>query len=123
MRRRPPRSTRTDTLCPDTTLFRSACAYPRGGRREGRLSAHPDCAGPGLEPVPRHQRAADRTGRGAADPGLSAGLSDRPGRAEEHTSELQSLMLISYAVFCLTKKKQDYTRSRTLDPDTTTNIH
>src|SRR3546814_7964305 len=85
MIRRPPRSTRTDTLFPYTTLFRSAeehdlrerarlaWAYGRraGGRAEGR-----------------------RGGRGAW-------------RSEEHTSELQSLMRTSYAVFCLNKKKQE----------------
>src|SRR3546814_16943138 len=80
MIRRPPRSTRTDTLFPYTTLFRS------------------------LSPV--LHRACGR-GRGGAP---VAGL-DRPDRldrtrSEEHTSELQSLMRISYAVFCLKKKKK-----------------
>src|SRR3546814_1494115 len=75
MIRRPPRSTRTDTLFPYTTLFRSCRRrrlYRRGLRRRARRSAR------------------DRGG----------------GRSEEHTSELQSLMRISYAVFCLHKKKQ-----------------
>src|SRR3546814_8400854 len=71
MRRRPPRSTRTDTLFPYTTLFRSPCATKR--------------------PSPRG------IGRSAL---VAAGS-----RSEEHTSELQSLMRISYAVFCLKKKK------------------
>src|SRR3546814_2250261 len=72
MIRRPPRSTRTDTLFPYTTLFRS----PRGVRPGNRL------------PKRRSRR------------------SPRPTlRSEEHTSELQSLMRISYAVFCLKKKK------------------
>src|SRR3546814_4917047 len=70
MIRRPPRSTRTDTLFPYTTLFRSA----------------PGHAGPGHHP--RHPQAAPEH------------------RSEEHTSELQSLMRISYAVFCLKKKKK-----------------
>src|SRR3546814_5261957 len=90
MIRRPPRSTRTDTLFPYTTLFRS-----------------PQCAG--------YRFAADYRGAGygcaagSAAPGSCLdrqleGLSGLP-RSEEHTSELQSLMRISYAVFCLKKKK------------------
>src|SRR3546814_13899889 len=84
MIRRPPRSTRTDTLFPYTTLFRSARRHPRQQRRlrEGlRLPA-----GGAL----RRRRARAHL----------RGL-----RSEEHTSELQSLMRISYAVFCLKKKK------------------
>src|SRR3546814_2725005 len=88
MIRRPPRSTRTDTLCPYTTLLRSHC-----GQRVVMAMARPPCgARSGLAPV-------------QADPAV-AGLPDRHGqRSEEHTSELQSLMRISYAVFCLKKKK------------------
>src|SRR3546814_11082622 len=82
MIRRPPRSTRTDTLFPYTTLFRSLLA-PLSNRR--RLS-------PGLGPH-SHKAARRSTGK------------DRDRRSEEHTSELQSLMRISYAVFCLKKKK------------------
>src|SRR3546814_6202179 len=83
MIRRPPRSTRTDTLFPYTTLFRSAI----GGRQpdEGQIVSALIMLAFGLEP-------------GAAF------LIDQP-RSEEHTSELQSLMRISYAVFCLKKKK------------------
>src|SRR3546814_6806508 len=95
MIRLPPRSTRTDTLFPYTTLFRS---HPRRQRTTGlhasaepRLVAHlvlPDC---------RAHRPGKR-------------------RSEEHTSELQSLMRISYAVFCLKKKRTnktaDYTHPR-----------
>src|SRR3546814_7571379 len=87
MRRRPPRSTRTDTLFPYTTLFRS--------RR--RPAAQDLAAGPHL---------ADRGGSDRA--GLRRRwcfTGDRRDRSEEHTSELQSLMRISYAVFCLKKKK------------------
>src|SRR3546814_14442742 len=76
MIRRPPRSTRTDTLFPYTTLFRS------------RLSRH----------------GAGRTRDG--QPRFRAGeFRKLPPRSEEHTSELQSLMRISYAVFCLKKNK------------------
>src|SRR3546814_9821246 len=83
MIRRPPRSTRTDILFPYTTLFRSrASRAPRG--RRGSL--------PG------------RGGSCAACGGIAA--APTPGRSEEHTSELQSLMRNSYAVFCLKKKKR-----------------
>src|SRR3546814_2290471 len=83
MIRRPPRSTRTDTLFPYTTLFRS-----------GR----PDVA-------PQKQRLDENSGaclvlKSIRSPG------DFSRRSEEHTSELQSLMRISYAVFCLKKKNK-----------------
>src|SRR3546814_1240415 len=74
MIRRPPRSTRTDTLFPYTTLFRSHGSLRGAGKRQRGASARQRCAG-------------------------------RAARSEEHTSELQSLMRISYAVFCLKKKK------------------
>src|SRR3546814_9661709 len=80
--RRPPRSTRTDTLFPDTTLFRSLLRAAGGGAR------------------PRRTRTGLRRGRGRR--------LHRGGRSEEHTSELQSLMRISYAVFCLKKKTHLY---------------
>src|SRR3546814_20472142 len=84
MIRRPPRSTRTDTLFPYTTLFRSV-----GGK-----TAEVGCGG----------RFADAAlGR---DDGYNLHGALRLGRSEEHTSELQSLMRISYAVFCLKKKKK-----------------
>src|SRR3546814_6254116 len=98
MIRRPPISTRTDTLFPYTTLFRSlADAVGRNARRlragrSGKLGQ------------PQPQQLGHAAGRG--DPG--GGRADRAGRvtrSEEHTSELQSLMRISYAVFCLKKKK------------------
>src|SRR3546814_3653260 len=76
MIRRPPRSTRTDTLFPYTTLFRSV-------RRPGAMV---------FEPPARHARPVPHPDRL---------------RSEEHTSELQSLMRISYAVFCLKKKKKN----------------
>src|SRR3546814_1283170 len=109
MIRRPPRATRTDTLFPYTTLFRS-----RGDSsglwfsfRECRVRAS-GCrcrAGVGrAEAIVDHRdgpqgrrKEADGRRRGAGDTGLY--------RSEEHTSELQSLMRISYAVFCLKKKK------------------
>src|SRR3546814_2650441 len=85
MIRRPPRSTRTDTLFPYTTLFRSR-PRARGGGRPSQPS--------GLS-----QRQRDVGARG-----VGSRSSDGPPRSEEHTSELQSLMRISYAVFCLKKK-------------------
>src|SRR3546814_9766633 len=94
MIRRPPRSTRTDTLFPYTTLFRSArdqqfeTADPDHQRHAGDADAKPD------------RRACGN----AVDDERSEHL-----RSEEHTSELQSLMRISYAVFCLKKKKKDET--------------
>src|SRR3546814_3808145 len=96
MIRRPPRSTRTDTLFPYTTLFRSVGTYPRGRIRTVSVDAG------GSDP--RRQGGGRR--RGAAARGAVAGHHRRRAdRSEEHTSELQSLMRISYAVFCLKKKK------------------
>src|SRR3546814_2015850 len=90
MRRLPPRSTRTDTLFPYTTLFRSpAVVLP--ARRWGCR----DHGGP--------HGAPDR--RRLTSPAAGHQVRPRPSRSEEHTSELQSLMRISYAVFCLKKKK------------------
>src|SRR3546814_8224985 len=97
MIRRPPRSTRTDTLFPYTTLFRSPARAGRlrGGR--GRVRHADPHRLQGL----RHLRVpAQRPGRHRA----AAAEHPRGLRSEEHTSELQSLMRISYAVFCLKKK-------------------
>src|SRR3546814_2087523 len=92
MIRRPPRSTRTDTLFPYTTLFRSVQDRAAAAARDA---------------------AAGEFG-GAEEGAVERDLGDRPPaigrklfrRSEEHTSELQSLMRISYAVFCLKKKKK-----------------
>src|SRR3546814_1289870 len=99
MIRRPPRSTRTDTLFPYTTLFRSLV----GGA--GFLRAEQVALGErgGCERgAGQHQPA----GEGGAD-GEGDGFPVLGHRSEEHTSELQSLMRISYAVFCLKKKKRN----------------
>src|SRR3546814_6916657 len=97
MIRRPPRSTRTDTLFPYTTLFRSADRHRarRGGRGAGGESRGRGTSGRGgtCAVVPRPARRRRYSGRNGGD------------RSEEHTSELQSLMRISYAVFCLKKQK------------------
>src|SRR3546814_8387842 len=106
MIRRPPRSTRTDTLFPYTTLFRSqkCCLlcrrrlrpYHRRNTDHGRRHASGVLAACGaivyLSPAPLKTTSPLRGGQKFA-------------RSEEHTSELQSLMRISYAVFCLKKKK------------------
>src|SRR3546814_7809109 len=89
MIRRPPRSTRTDTLFPYTTLFRSCPAKSP--------PASPASTATAFSPSPRSPRA-----NASSNTRASAG----PTRSEEHTSELQSLMRISYAVFCLKTKKQ-----------------
>src|SRR3546814_10193881 len=122
MIRQPPRSKRIETLFPDTTLFRSdpeeddveagdqhvagVVALQRGSLlrpAEGRDG--PQRRGdPGVQHVgiarERHRLAIVRGGQG---------------RSEEHTSELQSLMRISYAVFCLKKKKTQTTRMTTIN--------
>src|SRR3546814_7916710 len=96
MIRRPPRSTRTDTLFPYTTLFRSPGAVPGAGcRRPDRHLA----ARLRLLPCARRRELHAGTLGKAARPGCQRE------RSEEHTSELQSLMRISYAVFCLKKTK------------------
>src|SRR3546814_3881504 len=89
MIRRPPRSTRTDTLFPYTTLFRSHALTPisRGCHSDALACARIDAAISSTFPA---------TSSGAPP--------TMPTRSEEHTSELQSLMRISYAVFCLKKK-------------------
>src|SRR3546814_6675113 len=101
MLRRPPVSTRTDTLFPYTTLFRS-------GRRHlhyeinRRLHRHVE------EPARVRQKRKHVEHRDAQRPEAMRIKCERGCRcrSEEHTSELQSLMRISYAVFCLKKKKQ-----------------
>src|SRR3546814_6702954 len=96
MIRRPPRSTRTYTLFPYTTLFRSPVGQSRSGRRP---DAGHDGQGLGL---------ARSVRKGHVDQGVDLRHPAQHfpvARSEEHTSELQSLMRISYAVFCLKKKK------------------
>src|SRR3546814_4733951 len=97
MRRRPPRSTRTDTLFPYTTLFRSACR-PASGEA---LLAHVEEL---LAPALLQLRAA--VAQQLAQTLLNLVADRGESRSEEHTSELQSLMPNSYAVFCLKKTKK-----------------
>src|SRR3546814_5176910 len=91
--RRPPRSTRTDTLFPYTTLFRSTARVRMGAGKVIDIEREVDLGGP------LHSKGVLI---------LSAYLASNFAieRSEEHTSELQSLMRISYAVFCLKKKKK-----------------
>src|SRR3546814_5205246 len=96
MIRRPPRSTRTDTLFPYTTLFRS-----NGGRAAKLRSAKPQVT-PSTDDSTSGSRRASPCSSGALV------------RSEEHTSELQSLMRISYAVFCLKKKNHKKTHIITI---------
>src|SRR3546814_9780389 len=98
--RRPPRSTRTDTLFPYTTLFRS---------------------GPPREPASPCLRHRPVRPRRPAPP--SAGCALRGRRSEEHTSELQSLMRNSYAVFCLKKKNHKYQKTDNCIKDSKTHKH
>src|SRR3546814_2291354 len=100
MIRRPPRSTRTDTLFPYTTLFRSVI-WDRAKTR-GFVHARSMVFSPGqVRQKGCHFRGVDIIERAVDVPRIWAGAL----RSEEHTSELQSLMRISYAVFCLKKKK------------------
>src|SRR3546814_3718036 len=111
MIRRPPRSTRTDTLFPYTTLFRSALRFPEPifsdkvaelieakyrGQRFELIYA--------LGPQAYHLVAERRAAAYLSAPVVYLAMRDPTIRSEEHTSELQSLMRISYAVFCLKKK-------------------
>src|SRR3546814_10325651 len=104
MKRRPPRSTRTDTLFPYTTLFRSRSVSLRGVRRlmdrRGR--------NPAVLPAPESYLARSGTEHRHDPAKKPRGI---PRRSEEHTSELQSLMRISYAVFCLKKKNKTNTKT------------
>src|SRR3546814_9642661 len=96
MIRRPPRSTLTDTLFPYTTLFRSQRLYAHGRveLRHRRREPHANALGTQTDRRVERRRGLDN-------------------RSEEHTSELQSLMRISYAVFCLIKKNQNKTNVQT----------
>src|SRR3546814_3352871 len=123
MIRRPPRSTRTDTLFPYTTLFRSDDLRAKRLPVDERTPARHRPAISHLQTI----RPEYRAGRHGAPRPLTP--STRPSRvprrrarrSEEHTSELQSLMRISYAVFCLKKKKKQSIHHKHNDMHTTTN--
>src|SRR3546814_3101823 len=108
MIRRPPRSTRTDTLFPYTTLFRSEALT---------VSTTSDLlvAGDGTEGAESTTTSTTVVATSVDDSGTSDGtLIALVIRSEEHTSELQSLMRISYAVFCLKKTTKDTTKNNTI---------
>src|SRR3546814_2346496 len=101
MTRRPPRSTRTDTLFPYTTLFRSAQEL-LGDAHHAAVAGARRAGGSGRAGSPGGAGRSGSPGRTAA-----ARQVQLLARSEEHTSELQSLMRISYAVFCLKKKRNN----------------
>src|SRR3546814_5239541 len=115
MIRRPPRSTRTDTRFPYTTLFRSIIGKPFAWEmpkpaaapptRPVTLVTVPMVRAPSPQPLSRY---AGEGLKQCASNSPSPAKREREARSEEHTSELQSLMRISYAVFCLKKKKQTH---------------
>src|SRR3546814_2186997 len=104
MIRRPPRSTRTDTLFPYTTLFRSRLTHRQAGT--SRVLVH---AGAGQADI------LERSPQLGGEIATLGRLAHRARRSEEHTSELQSLMRTSYAVFCLKKKKKQKTQNKTTE--------
>src|SRR3546814_10205420 len=120
MIRRPPISTRTDTRFPYTTLFRSA-------RIGGVVGDHRFALGDAFDPLEallgdpaRRQPAAHRLRAARRQhPVVHVGRVAVGERSEEHTSELQSLMRISYAVFCLKQKKNRYRLCNTEERITT----
>src|SRR3546814_1022599 len=103
MIRRPPRSTRTDTLFPYTTLFRSVHRH-RDARPYPLVHLHQLAAAGVAGDVDLVVVVGDH---------LDAGLGEGVLRSEEHTSELQSLMRISYAVFCLKNKNKSLMKHST----------
>src|SRR3546814_4755751 len=123
MIRRPPRSTRTDTLFPYTTLFRSSVSPVRSAMWLMPLSIH-RCSH--VAGTPRSGDGSDHLARNQAWPWQSLNFFPLPQgqgalrgvRSEEHTSELQSLMRISYAVFCLKKNKNNIKQLQQQPPHT-----
>src|SRR3546814_10271657 len=117
MIRRPPRSTRTDTLFPYTTLFRSG-AEGQADRADHGADRREEIADPRRRPrrIGRgdphragaeepHGRAANADGQPVPADGPRDARDAQPERSEENTSELQSLMRISYAIFCMKTKQ------------------
>src|SRR3546814_10160340 len=113
MRRRPPRSTRTDTLFPYTTLFRSD--LPAMVARSRAVAAQ---LNKGVTDLLKKNGVKVFTGHARLHGGGAVAVTGE--RSEEHTSELQSLMRISYAVFCLKHKNTKYNNSTHVTPSTNT---
>src|SRR3546814_4016734 len=112
MMRRPPRSKRTDTLFPSTTLFRSLLAHVRksGASLAGHKLRFISAGGAPLDAAIK-QAVEDLIGLPLHNGyGMTEASPSMAMRSEEHTSELQSLMRISYAVFCLKKKNTNTNR-------------
>src|SRR3546814_5585423 len=109
MIRRPPRSTRTDTLFPYTTLFRSMGLKMNVVLESDDPTTFPAGVRSGIGSSVAWRQIAEQ----------SPGVEMRNLRSEEHTSELQSLMRISYAVFCLKKKKKQLNKTNTNTTHTT----
>src|SRR3546814_6728236 len=111
MRRRPPRSTRTDPLFPDTPLFRSRAGLGAAVAPHSVLSHSPGGVASRSRGVLSDAVGALRTMPAASNTASGSIAASRPQAKavdrKEHTSELQSLMRISYAVFCLKKKKKN----------------
>src|SRR3546814_6383044 len=114
MIRRPPRSTRTDTLFPYTTLFRSCCPLSTPHGERNALANNQPC-----DVLIAHPDSEIRLGLLTR----SSGPFPSRSRSEEHTSELQSLMRISYAVFCLKKKKYNKNNKHTKNQIIIQDIH
>src|SRR3546814_4527382 len=122
MIRRPPRSTRTDTLFPYTTLFRSRprILVARHEAHRDRIVAglRQDDSGPFRPVAQQFVGNLDQNPGAVANQRVSAhraamvDVEKNLERSEEHTSELQSLMRISYAVFCLNKKKKHHIQNK-----------
>src|SRR3546814_1565634 len=115
MIRRPPRSTRTDTLFPSTTLFRSVLRDRMSRQEERELISREvhDTVAYALGQISL-QASALEVGPHADDDEVAEAARRMRSRSEEHTSELQSLMRISYAVFCLKKKNIQSSTNSTL---------
>src|SRR3546814_7679472 len=118
MIRRPPRSTRTDTLFPYTTRFRAALDHTAGVRCHCRACVPAKNTRDVTKPSPDRKPPPLRCSR---LPDATSRVRRRQ-RSEEHTSELQSLMRISYAVFCLKKKKYNRPQTKQNELHTETKI-
>src|SRR3546814_8946305 len=134
MIRRPPRSTRTDTLFPYTTLFRSIfllCsgssppdigtgAAPASGRRLPLAATAGAITAFSTSPLPHTGQLTSLRRRWSSQSSVEPNHASKTcaDRSEEHTSELQSLMRISYAVFCLKKKKYTHRTTSTVTQHT-----
>src|SRR3546814_6773135 len=120
MIRRPPRSTRTDTLFPYTTLFRSDALRPVRGVQ----SCHRRWTAPSSYSVGAASQGRMPSASTVAWPGYRGrSRTTDDARSEEHTSELQSLMRISYAVFCLKKKKKNRAKTHNKHATIVQHIH